>query len=470
MTAQTVTGRSGDVPETAIEGLREQLRGTLIRPGDEGYDAARRVWNGMIDKHPGLIARCTGAADVVAAVNLAREHDLVVAVRGGGHNVAGNAVCDGGLVIDLSQMKGVRVDPGRQVARAQAGCTWGDFDHETQAFGLATTGGLISTTGVAGLTLGGGIGWLLRKHGLSCDDLVAADVVTAAGEVVQASAEENADLLWGLRGGGGNFGVVTSFEFGVHPVGQVLGGMVAHPAERCRDLLAFCREYFQSTPDELTPMIAAHMAPPLPFVPAEVVGKPIISVVACYTGDLKEGEEVLRPLHEFGPPALDLFQPMPYTVLQSMLDASVPAGLQNYWKAEYLQDLTDEAIDAFASHTASFLSPWTMAHLQQLGGAAGRVAGDATAFGHRDAPQVMNLISIWEDPVDSPDNIGWTRDFYEAMKPFSHGGVYVNFLGDEGADRVKAAYGGNYDRLVALKDKYDPTNLFRVNQNIKPTA
>ena len=458
-------GAEAAVDEAVVEGFRAGLRGALLRPGDDGYDNARRIWNAMIDRRPALIARCAGAADVVRSVNFARAHGLRVAVRGGGHNVAGNAVCDGGLVIDLSPMKGIRIDPARRTARAEAGCTWRDFDHETQAFGLATTGGVIPTTGIAGLTLGGGIGWLMGQHGLSCDNLLSVDIVTADGRLLTASAEENPDLFWGVRGGGGNFGVVTSFEYRLHPVGRVLGGMVVHPLERTRDVLRFFREFTESTPDELGAQAALLTSPE---------GVKVVAIVVCYSGPLEQSERVLRPVREFGPPVVDQIAPMPYTQLQGMLEPAFPPGLQNFWKSNFLRDLGDEAIDVITDRFQRVPSPTSVVVIEQFGGAVSRVGGDETAFNHRDARFNFLIIGIWPDPADHDRHVHWVREFWDAMQPFSSGGVYVNYLGpeaDEGAERVKAAYGPvKYGRLVALKNRYDPTNLFRLNQNIRPTA
>jgi FAD/FMN-containing dehydrogenase len=455
--------------EAAVQEFKANLRGELIRPEDSGYDAARKVWNGMIDKRPALIVRCAGVADVISAVNFARTNRLLVAVRGGGHNVAGNAVCDGGIVIDLSRMKGMRVDPAARIARAQAGLTWGEFDRETQAFGLATTGGLVSTTGIAGFTLGGGIGWLMRKYGLTCDNLLSADIVTADGRFLTANKNENADLFWGVRGGGGNFGIATSFEYRLHPVGKIIGGLTLYPAEEAKEVLQFYREYLTTVPEDLTSMVFFLKAPPAPFIPENLHGAPVVGFAVCYAGSIEEGERVVRPLKEFGPPAVDLINPMPYTALQSMLDAGAPPGLQNYWKSEYLKGLSDGAIDAIVDHAARMQSPLSQVHVQHMQGAVSRVGADETPFGNRDATYVLNIVGMWSDPKESETHTRWTREFFASMEPFSTGGVYVNFLGNEGEKRVMAAYGqANYERLVALKNKYDPTNFFSLNQNIKP--
>ncbi len=446
------------------------MRGELLLPSDPGYDSARKVWNGMIDRRPGLIVRCAGVADVIQAVKFARKHRLVIAVRGGGHNVAGNAVCEDGIVIDMSRMKSVRVDPAGRTAVAEGGATWGDFDHETQAFGLATNGGLVSTTGVAGFTLGGGIGWLMRKYGTSCDNLISADVVTADGGFLMTSSKQNSDLFWGIRGGGGNFGIVTSFEFRLHPVGPiVLGGMLIYKAERAREVLRYYRDYVTRISEDLTTLAAFVTAPPLPFIPAHLHGKPILAIVMCYIGPVEKGQSELKPLRDTTHPDVDLVQPLPYTALQSMLDEGASAGLQDYWKSDYLRELSDGAIDMIAEHTGRAESPMTQVHIHHIAGLVGRVGRDETAFGHRDSPFVLNIIAMWQDPGEKEKHVEWARNFFSEMRPFTSGGVYVNFLGDEGEERVRAAYGKPvYDRLVVLKDKYDPTNFFHMNQNIKP--
>jgi FAD/FMN-containing dehydrogenase len=455
--------------EATVGELRDALRGELVLPGDSAYDEARSVWNGMIDRRPALIARCTGTSDVIAAVGFARSEGLTVAVRGGGHNVAGNGTCDGGLVIDLSPMKGVRVDADNRTVRVQGGLTWGEVDNETQAFGLATTGGLVTTTGVAGFTLGGGIGWLMRKHGLACDNLISADLVTADGQTVHASETENAELLWGLRGGGGNFGVVTEFEFKLHPVPQVLGGLVAWPADAARDVLRFWREWVKDTPDELCTMAAWLYAPPEPFVPPEVQGTPIFAVAAFHLDLEGSAEDDLRPLREFGPPAVDVIGPMPYTAIQGMFDGGTPRGSHNYWRSGYVDELTDEAIDAIIAHTGDIPAPMGQVHIHQMGGAMARVPAGATAFGNRDAPFLMNYIGLWLDPAEDETNTAWVKAASDAMEPYTTGARYVNFLADEGEAGVRSAYEAEtYTRLQNLKVRYDPTNFFRLNQNIKP--
>jgi FAD/FMN-containing dehydrogenase len=446
--------------DTTIEALRTSLRGELLRPGDDGYGAARMVHNGMIDKHPALIARCAGAADVMRSVAFAREHHLLVSVRGGGHNVTGNAVSDGGLMIDLVPMKGLQIDPANRTARCQAGLTWAEVNHDAQIFDLAATGGFVGTTGVAGLTLGGGLGWLLRKHGLACDNLLSADVVTADGQFLTANEEQNADLFWGLRGGGGNFGVVTSFEFRLHPAGMVLAGPVIHPIARGAEVLRFYRDFAATAPEELT---SGALFATLPDV------GPVVAIGFVYTGSIADGEAAVQALREFGSPVADAVQLMPYSAAQTMVDAFWPRGLQNYWKSTFLTELSDEAIDTFVTHFAMVPSPQTVAVLEHFGGAMRRIAPEASAFPHRQLDYDFLITSMWTDPAEAERNIAWTREFWDALQPFTPAAVYVNYLGVEGEERVRAAYGANYDRLVALKNQYDPTNLFRLNQNVPPT-
>jgi FAD/FMN-containing dehydrogenase len=453
-----------------VERLADLVNGPVIGPSDGSYDAVRRIWNGAIDRRPACIARCTGVADVVAAVRFAREHDLEAAVRSGGHGVGGHAICDGGLVIDLSPMKGIRVDPARRTARAEAGVLWGELDRETQLFGLATVGGIVTHTGIAGLTLGGGLGWLMRKYGATVDNLLSADVVTAEGELVRASEAENADLFWGIRGGGGNFGIVTSFEYRLHQVGPiVLAGQVFHLMEDAPDVLRFYREFIADVPDELTTIFELSVAPPLPSLPEEAHGKPIVWVGACYAGAPEEGARLVRPLKQFGRPIVDLLEPKPYTALQAVFDPMVPHGWHRYWKSVELPQLTDDAIDSLVEHSAAPTSPRSYTIVFQLGGALGRVGEHETAFSQRSAAHDVNINAVWtEDDPDGECHIGWARRFFDAMQPHAGNHVYVNFLGDEGSDRVRQAYGGSYERLVELKRAYDPTNFFRLNQNIAP--
>ena len=450
-----------ELPQERIQEFRTRLRGKLLGPGDDSYDAVRTVWNAMIDRRPALIARCVGAADVIAAVCFAREHDLLVSVRGGGHSVAGLSVCDGGLMIDLSPMKGIRVDPVAGTARAEPGVLWAEFDREAQAFGLATTGGVVSTTGVAGLTLGGGQGFLAGKYGFSCDNLLSADIVTADGYLLRASADENADLFWGLRGGGGNFGVVTSFEYRVHAVGQVLGGMIIHPIDRATDVLRFYREFTDSEPDELTTYAALLTAPD---------GNPVVALVACYAGALDEGERIVAPLRAFGPPIADTMAPMPYADFQMLLTEGFPYGRQNYWKAALAREVTDGAIETIIEHSGRAPSPFSTFVLADTHGAYSRVGTSDTAYSHRDTLYDFLIMANWSDPTESDRNIRWARDFFAAVQPHVPRAVYVNDLGEEGEERVREAYGANYARLAELKKQYDPTNFFRLNQNIQPAG
>ncbi|HET7718671.1 MAG TPA: FAD-binding oxidoreductase [Acidimicrobiales bacterium] len=448
------------------------FKGSILRPDDEGYDDARKVFNGMIDRRPAFVGRCTDADDVAVLVNLARENHLPISIYGGGHGVTGSAVVDAGICCDLRGMKGITVDPEARTVRAEAGLTWGEFDAATQEHGLAVTGGRVSSTGIAGLTLGSGSGWLERKLGFVCDNMLAAEVVTADGRSVMASADENPDLFWGLRGGGGNFGVVTAFHLRLHPIGPiVLGGMLIWPSQMAGDLVRFYRDFMLGAPDELGGALAFITAPPAPFVPEPVRGQPVVGIIVCYAGPVEEGEEVLRPLREFGPPGIDLVQPMPYVALQRIIDEGNPAGLQNYWSADFLAELPDEAVEVLVEHATKPVSPLSQMLLVRGGGAIARVDDEATAFGQRDAPWNVHWLSLWPDPADTERNIAYTRAIATAMKPWTTGRVYLNFIGDEGSGRVEAAYGPErYARLQALKAKWDPQNLFRHNQNIAPAT
>ena len=454
---------------SAVEALASTFGGELVRRGDPTYDERRSVWNGSIDRHPGLIARCAGVADVIAAVRFARTHGLLVAVRGGGHSYPGLSVCDGGMVIDLSLMKGVRVDPDARTVRAQAGLVLGELDREVQAFGLAVPAGFISHTGLAGLTLGGGIGYFMRKYGLTIDNLLAVDLITADGEFVTASEEQNADLFWGLRGGGGNFGIATEFEFRLHPVGpQLLSGAVFWPAEEAPKVLRFYREWIADTPDELTTSILQRKAPALPTVPPELVGEPVIAVVCCYSGAIEEGEKVVRPIKGFGSPVLDLVGPRPYLSHQSMFDASFPHGWWYYFRSCDVAELNDDIIDVMVAYGNRITSPITSVGVWQVGGAVARVGDDDTAFNGRTAGHTFNIGGNSQSAVGFEEEREWARSYWTALSAY-HQSVYVNFLMDEGQERIREAYGPEkYDRLRALKQKYDPDNFFRLNQNIPP--
>ncbi|AJA60963.1 MULTISPECIES: FAD-binding oxidoreductase [Bradyrhizobium] len=464
-----VSQRSKGPPLVEIDGFR----GRLISADHADYDSARAVWNGAIDRRPHLIARCIGTADVVAAVRFARNHDLGIAIRGGGHNVAGTAVCDDGIVIDLSAMRGVRVDPADRRAWVQGGALWGDVDHETQAHGLATTGGIVSHTGVAGLTLGGGVGWLMRKHGLTVDNLLAINLVTADGGLLRVSEDEHPDLFWALRGGGGNFGVVTSFEFRLHPVGPiVLAGPILWDATDAAEVLRLYRDFIADAPDELGTVVRFGTAPPLTVIPENLHWRPVMMVGACYAGPIEEGERVLRPLRASRPPLLDLVGPAPYVGFQSALDSTVVHGWNYYWKSTHLPELRDDLIDVITEHAFCCSSPRSYAAMFHLKGAVRRIAEGATAFGNRQASHAITLDAVWRSGEDFGDrDTAWTRQFFAALRPFRQG-VYVNFLGgDEDPGRVREAYGDAvYDRLVDVKTTYDPENVFHHNQNIRPRA
>jgi FAD/FMN-containing dehydrogenase len=468
---KTMDGGRTKVSQDAIDALAAGLRGELLTPGSPGYDESRSIWNAMVDRRPGVIVQCAGAADVMRAVDFVRENELLSSVHGVGHNIAGNAVCDGGLMISLSGMKSVRVDPQSRTVRAEPGVTLGDLDNETQAFGLATPVGINSTTGIAGLTLGGGFGWLSRKHGLTIDNLISADVVTAGGELVRASADENADLFWGIRGGGGNFGVVTSFEYQLHPVGpEVLSGLIVHPFSDAREVLHYYREFTAQAPDELTVWVVMRKAPPLPFLPEEVHGTEVVVLAALYAGDMKDGEKALAPLREFGNPIADVISPHPFTGFQAAFDPLLTPGQRNYWKSHDFLELSDELLDKLIEYVGTLPDPQSEVFIAQMGGATNRVAPDATAYRHRDAQFVMNVHGRWSNAADDERCIAWCRELFDAATPYATGGVYVNFMTEEEEKRVEDAYGASYQRLVDLKDKYDATNLFRMNQNVRPAA
>ena len=464
-------GTCAAVERAALDELRGSVGEQLVSPGDPGYDQARRVWNGMIDRRPALIVRCRGVADVVAAVRFARTHQLPLAVRGGGHNVAGFGTCDGGVVIDLSPMRDVRVDAAARTARAAGGATWADLDRETQLFGLAAPGGVVSTTGIAGLTLGGGQGWLRRTYGMACDSLISADVVTADGEVVIASERDNADLFWALRGGGGNFGVVTSFEYQLHPVGPMVAfaGPV-YPLESAVTVIGEMCRFAADAPDEVNISATLWTIPTVDAFPAELHDRAVVILGAIYVGAPDHGETLLKPLREIEEPLMDLSGVVPYTALQQMFDPFFPPEEHHYWKSTYLADLGDDAVRIVAAHAASRPSPMSMIGLWTLGGAFGRVDATATASGARNAPFVLEILANWTDPNQAAANIGWARQLFDAVTPFSTGKTNFNFpgLGDD-PNFARSALGDNWDRLVDVKGKYDPTNLFRLNQNIDPT-
>jgi FAD/FMN-containing dehydrogenase len=468
----TLAGADSALDEAVVEQFASRLRGGLLRPGDAEYEEARQLWNGVIDRRPALIARVADEADVVAAVNFARENDLLLAVRGGGHNVAGTASVDGGLVLDLSTMKSIDVDPERRTVRAGAGVTIGELDEETQQHGLATPMGVVSETGIAGLTLNGGIGHLRRKHGTSSDNLVSVDLVTAEGRSLTASEEENADLFWGIRGGGGNFGVVTSFEYRLHPVGpEVMFCFVLYPGDRAKEVLRFAEEYVAEAPDEVSPLGVLGRVPSVEDFPEEWHGEQYVALLAMYAGGVEEGEEALKPLRELGNPIADLSGPMPYTEAQKILDEDYPDGWRYYWKSVNVGGLEDGVIEALMEHAEAAPSDHSTIDVWFQGGAMGRVGADESAFGDRSAPILLGIEANWEAGEDEA-NIAWARACYADMRRFSGGGVYLNFPGflEEGQGLMRDAYGENYERLVALKDEYDPTNLFRLNQNIEPTS
>jgi FAD/FMN-containing dehydrogenase len=465
----TPAGGQATLDAEAVESFRSGLRGELVIQGDPGYDEVRALWNAMIDLRPALIARCAGTADVILSLKLAREKDLLLSIRGAGHNIAGKGSCDGGLMIDLSGLRDVRVDPLARTVRTGPGATLGDVDHETQAFGLAVPVGINSTTGIAGLTLGGGFGWISRKHGLTVDNLLSADVVLADCRLVHASPKEQPELFWGLQGGGGNLGIVTSFEFQAHPVGpEVLAGLVVHPGDAAADVARHWRDFCTTAPDEASCWIVARKAPPLPFLPEEWHGQQVLVLAMLYTGDMAEGEKVFADLRGYGAPIADVVGPHPFAGFQQAFDPLLTPGARNYWKSHNFAEMTDEALDMILDYAGKLPSPGSEIFVAHLGGAVNRVAPDATAYPHRDAHFVMNVHTRWEDPKDDDTCVSWARTFFDATAPFSTGGVYVNFVSD-GEERVEAAYGSNYDRLAKLKKRYDPDNVFRVNQNIAPS-
>ena len=458
------------IDQANIEEFKTNLCGQLIQPGDEDYDEACRIYNAMIERRPAMIARCADVADVMAAVNFAREHDVLVAIRGGGHNGPGLGTCDDGLVIDMSSIKYTRVDPQVRTVQVGGGCTWGDVDHATHAFGLATPSGVVSTTGVGGLTLGGGHGYLTRKYGLTIDNLLSADMVLADGSFVTVSAEENQDLFWAIRGGGGNFGVVTEFRFQLHPVHTIVGGPTLWHQEQTTEVMQWYRDFMQEAPEDLYGFFAILTVPPGPPFPEELHLKKMCGVVWCYTGPEAKAEEVFQPIREFGPPAMYGIQPMPYPALQGAFDALYPPGLQWYWKGDFVNELTDEAIALHVKHGYEMPTMHSTMHLYPIDGKTHQVGTDETPWDYRRAKWSKVIAGVDPDPENTEAITAWAKEYWEALHPHSAGGAYVNFMMEEGEDRVKATYGSNYERLTAIKQKYDPTNLFRVNQNIKPAG
>jgi FAD/FMN-containing dehydrogenase len=469
---RTLEGNTIALSDDILAPLHSELHGSLCLPGEAGYDEARTIWNAMIDRRPGAVVRCQVASDVISAVRFARDNGLVVAVRGGGHNIAGNAICDGGLLIDLSPMRSVHIDSKERSARVEPGVTLGEFDKEAQSFGLATPLGINSTTGVAGLTLGGGFGWLSRKFGLAADNLASADVVTADGELLHASGTNNPDLFWAIRGGGGNFGVATSFEFKLHPVGpELVSGLIVHPFSRARGLLGGYREVAAAAPDELTIWVVLRKAPPLPFLSADMHGKEILVFAVCYSGAPADAEGALAPLRALGKPLADVIGLQPYAAWQTAFDPLLTPGAFNYWKSHNFLTLSDGLFDTLVDYVGTLPTPECEIFIGQLGGATNRVPADATAYPHRDANFVMNVHTRWRERGDEQAAIKWTRELFAATAPHATGGVYVNFMPEDETDRVAGgAYGGNFTRLAALKAKYDPGNLFRLNQNVRPKA
>jgi FAD/FMN-containing dehydrogenase len=458
------------MPGQSIEQLRGAFRGELIQPGDGAYESARKVYNGMIDKRPKVIARCADVADVMAAVQFGRENDLLTAIRGGGHNGAGLGTCDGGLVIDLSRMKGVRVDPAARTVRVGAGCVWGDVDHTTHAFGMAVPSGIVSTTGVAGLTLGGGIGYLTRRYGLTIDNLLSVDMVLADGRFVTASADHNPDLFWAVRGGGGNFGVVTSFEFRLQPVKIVQFGPTFWPLEQAAEVLRAYRQFIVEAPEEINGFFAFLVIPPVPMFPEQLHLKKVCGILWCCTGSAEQVEATLKPMRTLGRPLFDHVAPAPFPVAQSAFDGLLPPGLQWYWRADYFTELSDAAISRHVEHGSKIPTMLSTMHLYPVDGAAQRVGPNDTAYSFREAHFAQVILGVDPDPANAEKITAWCKNYWEALHPYSAGGAYVNFMMDEGQERVRAAFRDNYERLAAVKKKYDPTNFFRVNQNIRPAA
>ena len=468
---QTIDGTTTTIGQDEIDAFASDLGGEAIAPGSPGYDEGRTLWNAMIDRRPGLIVECVNAADVKRAVTFAGAKRLLVSVLGAGHNIAGNAAADGGFMISFRRMKTVRVDAEQKRAWVDPGVTLGEMDAATQKYGLALPVGINSTTGIAGLTLGGGFGWLSRKHGLTADNLISAEIVTAGGDVLLCSETENPELFWGIRGGGGNFGIVTSFEFQLHPLGpEILSGLIVHPFAAAGDVLRYYREFAAQAPDELSVWVVMRKAPPLPFLPEEVHGTEVVILAALYAGDMGEGEEALKALREFGNPIADVISPHQFTDFQAAFDPLLTPGARNYWKSHDFLALSDELLDAALPFVETLPSPECEVFFAQMGGATNRIPADATAYRHRDAEFIMNVHGRWQDAADDEGCIAWCRDLFDATAPHATGGVYVNFMTEEETERVEAAYGESYDRLVQLKNKYDPTNFFRLNQNVRPSG
>lgn len=470
MTNALLSRTGATIDDAGLQAFTSAFSGAVITPDDAAYDEARHVFNGMIDRRPGLIVRPATTADVARAVSFARDNSLLISVNGGGHSVQGYGVCDGGLMVDFKLMKAISVDAGEKTGTAEAGVNWGEFDAATQAHGLAITGGRVPSTGIAGLTLGSGSGWLERKLGYTVDSMIGAEVVTADGSILHASETENSELFWGLRGGGGNFGVVTRFEYRLHPIGPIVyGGLLAFPRFQAADVLRVYRDFITDAPDDVGGAAALITAPPAPFVPIEVQGHPILAIVVLYTGDPADGPKAFAPILDLKP-ALAMAGPMPYVELQKLLEAANQPGMQNYWKAGMYPEMPDEAIDALLEATSEVTSPLTTIIIQPLGGVARRVAEDATAMGWRNARWALHILGMWPDPAQNDANIAWVRNASKAMTPWEQAGTYLNYMMDEGEQKVKDSFGGHFDRMVALKNRYDPTNLFQLNQNIKPTV
>ena len=472
MRAMTRAGREFDLDSDAIGGLRARLRGPVLLPGEAGFEDSRTVWNAMIDRRPAVVARCLGVADVIAGVRFAREHDLLLCLKGGGHNIAGLATADGALMLDLSLMRGVWVEPGREIAHAQAGCLLGDVDRETQVRGLAAVLGFVSLTGIAGLTLGGGFGYLTRRWGWTSDNVVGMDMVTADGRLVRASDDENPDLFWALQGGGGNFGVVTGIDYTLYPVGpEIVGGPIAWPASEAPRVLELYRELAASSPRELTLVALIRPAPPAPWLPKEVHGTPIVVIIACHSGSVEEGERAVAPIKSFGTPVGDAIGRKPYAQVQAMLDATQPKGRRYYWKSEYLRSIEPELCDRFVEHAGRIRSPHSAVILFQIGGALNEQPADRSPAGNRDARYVLNIAGSWERPEDDEANVAWAREAWSDMRAHSTGGTYINFLTeDEGPERTTDAIGGGLERLGEVKARWDPENVFRTNRNIEPSV